>query len=154
VAAIFPGDWHHVVLRLYNGLNYAAYTEATDGESWFDGNDDGENRNGFKYGGSYLLGYQMPIFLNTAGVMVEHSKRLYAEAGGWGDDIIDWTFTVLTNFTLTSKISLALLCQFTTARNYLGDDISDWYKDRTLDTNNKTSLGFYRAAAIASIKLK
>jgi hypothetical protein len=47
LAALFPGDWRHVVFRSYHELNYRGYSRAAAGDSWVFENDDGENRNCF-----------------------------------------------------------------------------------------------------------
>jgi hypothetical protein len=76
-AAIIPGDWNHVVLRTYHEINHRGYSKAKEDESWYYQCDDGENQNGFNYYGNILLGYQMPIFLNTIAFMAEMDLYLY-----------------------------------------------------------------------------
>jgi hypothetical protein len=159
LAALFPGDWHHVVFRTYHEGRYSGYTAAGTGESWYFEADDGENRNGFRYYGSYLLGYQMPIFLNTVGVMAEMEKDLYNVSGGaaWGDDLGRWIFSALLNFTITKNLSAALITQFRTRRNFeegRQDDIPDiFYQDRHIKNDDPRHLTFYRVAAIVSFTL-
>ena len=34
-AAIFPGDWNHVVVQIYNEIQYYAYTKAKTDEFWY-----------------------------------------------------------------------------------------------------------------------
>jgi hypothetical protein len=158
-AALSPGDWHHVVLRTYHETNYRAYSRAAAGDSWVFENDDAENRNGFNYYGNVLLGYQMPIFLKTVGLLVEMDKYLYNIPGeeNWGGDLIRWTFAGLFNVAITEKISAALLVQCRTRRNYQDGDRKNenhyFYAERVLDQEKPLRLEFYRVAAIVTFSL-
>jgi hypothetical protein len=160
LAALLPGDWNHVVFRTYHEARYKGNTAASSGDSWYFENDNGQNRNGLNYYGNYLLGYQMPIFLNTVGLMAEMDLYLYdtPHRKDWGDDLGRWTFGPLFNFTITKKFSAALIVQFHTRRSYTEgseDDLTGdvFYQDRHLKTNDPL-LTFYRAAAILSYKLR
>jgi hypothetical protein len=155
LAAVFPGDWNHVVARSYHEINYKGYTRAKAGESWYFENDDGENINGFSYYGNFLLGYQMPIILNTVAFLTEMDLYLYDTPGrsAWGDDKIRWTFSGITMFTLTQKMELAVIAQWQTRRNYNEANWQDlYYRNRTLDTANPLRLEFYRVAAALTFK--
>jgi hypothetical protein len=160
LAALFPGDWNHVVFRSYHEGRYKGYTAASAGDSWYFENDDGQNRNGFLYYGNFLLGYQMPIFLNTVGLMAEAEKYLYRVSGGdaWGDDLARWTLGGLFNFTITDTFSAALIVQFRTRRNYVQgteDDLRDiFYQKRRIDHADPRYLSFYRVAAILSYRVR
>jgi hypothetical protein len=163
LAAVYPGDWHHIVFRTYHEWNYRGYTRAGGGESWVFENDDGENRNGASYYGSYLLGYQMPgtsdsLFLNTVGLMAEMSQYLYDTPHGrdWGDERGRWIFSALFSFTITERLGAALIIQTQTRRNYQDDDNDNnyYYQYRELDRKDPLRLDFYRAAAILNFKLR
>jgi hypothetical protein len=156
LAALVPGDWHHVVMRTYHEINYRGYTGASSGESWYFENDDGENCNGFNYYGNLLIGYQMPIFLNTVALLAEADMYLYdtPNRSRWGDDRIRWTFSGVLNFTITQKFSAALVTQFRTQRNYLQSNWKDlYYRNRTLNTSSPLRLEFFRIAAILTYQL-
>jgi hypothetical protein len=158
-AALFPGDWHHVVFRSYHEGSYRAYSRASSDDSWVFENDDRENRNGFIYSGNFLLGYQMPIFLNTLGVLTEMEKYLYDTPNRtvWGDERLRWTFSGLFNFTLTRQLDAALIVQVRTRRNFTDGDRQNenhfFYQDRILDRERPLRLEFYRAAAVLTLKL-
>jgi hypothetical protein len=154
MAAVFPGDWNHVVFRSYHEINYRAYSAASKNGSWFLENDDGENRNGFSYYGNFLAGYQMPLFFNMAAVLVEMNKFLYDTPGGdqWGDDLILWTFSAVFNFTVTGRLSAALIPQWRTVRNYTNSETL-FYQNRALDKANPLRFEFYRVVAILTFKL-
>lgn len=156
LAALAPGDWHHVVFRTYQEAKYRTLTSAASGESWVYEADDGRNRNGWNYYGNWFAGYQMPIALETAGVLVEAEKSLYGTAGEeyWGDDLAVWTFGPVLSFRLADGISLAALVQLRTKYNYT-DATKDYgfYEDRAV-ADDPQRVGFYRAAASLSVRLR
>jgi hypothetical protein len=153
LAVLFPGDWHHLVFRTYHELNYKGFSAASKEETWVFENSARENRNGFNYYGNYLLGYQMPLFLNMVGVLVEIDAFLYDTPNReqWGDELGRWLFAGLFNFRVTQWMSAALIVQGRTQRNY--DDESLFYQDRRLNTADPRRLEFYRVAVILSFKL-
>jgi len=156
LAAIAPGDWNHIVFRSYHEINYKGYTKAKDNEAWIYENDDGENCNGFNYYGNFLLGYQMPIFLNTVAILVEMDKYLYdmPNRDVWGDDLIRWTFSGVLSFTVTKKFGIAIITQFRTRRNFVEKDWEQrYYRDRTVKTSDPIDLKFYRVAGAFTYKL-
>ncbi|MDR0998892.1 MAG: hypothetical protein LBL70_07475 [Treponema sp.] len=160
LAAIYPGDWHHLVFRTYHEVHYQGYTKATHGESWIFEAASDENRNGFNYYGNYLLGYRMPLVLNTLGFLAEMDRYLYnnPQGGYWGDGLGRWIFSLLFNFTLTGNLEAALIVQTRTMRNYRDGDRSNssryYYQYRELDTDDPVRLDFYRVAAVFTYKLK
>ena len=159
LAAIIPGEWNHVVFRSYHEIGYKMYSRAEKDMSWFFENDAGENQNGWSYYGNYLAGYRMPIALDTVALLAEIEKYLYDTPGGdtWGDSLGRWTFGLLTNFTISKKLSCALLAQFRTLRNYTNYSYRDqdnlYYRLRDLDFDNPRTLAFYRAVLILNYRL-
>jgi hypothetical protein len=159
-AALFPGDWHHLVFQSYHEINYRGYTGAGSGVSWVFENDEAENLNGFNYYGNILVGYQMPVFLNTVGILVEMDKYLYDTPSreNWGDEKVRWVFSGLFNFTVTKWFGAALLVQCRTRRNYEDGDRKNaaryFYQTRTLDRENPLRLEFYRVAAVLTFTIK
>ena len=150
VAALFPGDWHHIVARSYHEINYKGYTRANANESWYYENDDGENCNGFNYYANLLIGYQMPIFLNLAALLAEADLYLYDTPGRsrWGDEKIRWTFSGVLNFAVAKQFDITLITQFWTRRNFLEPNWEDlYYRNRTIDSSKPQRLEFYRVAA-------
>jgi len=155
LAAIFPGDWNHVLARSYHEINYKGYTRAKPNLSWYFEDDDGENCNGFNYYGNFLIGYQMPIFLNLVGLLAEMDLYLYDTPGrsNWGDDLIRWTFSGILLFKITEQFEAAVITQFKTHRNYNESNWEDlYYRNRTIDTSNPLRLEFYRVAAALTYK--
>ncbi|MDR1803730.1 MAG: hypothetical protein LBQ94_09010 [Treponema sp.] len=156
LAALFPGDWNHVVALSYHEINYKGYTRAKAEESWFYENDGGENINGFNYYGNMLIGYQMPMFFNMAALLAETDLYLYNTPGRemWGDDKLRWTFSGIFGFTVTRQIDINLIAQFTTQRNYLEQNWRDlYYRNRTIDSSAPLGLKFYRVAAALTYRL-
>jgi hypothetical protein len=156
LAAIYPGDWNHVIIRTYHEINWKGYTAAKAGESWYFENDYGENCNGFNYYGNFVIGYQMPIFLNMVGLLAEANLYLYdtPNRSFWGDDKIRWTFSGVLNFSITRPFSAALITQFVTQRNFVQPDWKGlYYRNRQLNTSSPMHLEFYRVAAILTYRL-
>lgn len=154
-AALVPGDWNHILFRTYHGLKYQAFTAADAGESWLYQADDGENRNGWSYTGTTFIGYQMPIFLNTVGLLAEGNLYLYDTPGGevWGDDLMRWTLGAVMNFSVASKLGLTIISQAQTARNFTSaTEDYGFYQDRII-TDDPIRLQFYRVAAILTLTL-
>jgi len=165
MAAIFPGDWNHIVMRSYHHVSVRMYSEAGKEDPWFYENDYGENQNGWNYLGNYLLGYQMPIFLNTVALLAEVEKYLYdtPDPDSWGGSLGRWTFSLVTNFTIIKeKLSIAVITQLRTLRNYTNFNYKEYkdekqqlfYRDRILDKGDSVYLDFYRAVVIVQYKLK
>ncbi|GHV05190.1 hypothetical protein FACS189485_11800 [Spirochaetia bacterium] len=155
LTAIVPGEWNHVVVRSYHEVNFKAYTRAAAGESWYLESDDGENINGFNYYGNFLLGYQMPIFLDLAALLVEGDLYLYDTPNRtqWGDDKIRWTFSNILNFAINKQFSIALITQFRTRRNYNEQNWEDlYYRHRTINDSKPIGFEFYRVAAAVTYK--
>lgn len=154
-AALVPGEWNHILLRTYHGLKYQVFTAADDGVSWLYQGDEGENRNGWSYTGATFIGYQMPIFLNTVGLLAEGNLFLYDSTGGetWGDDLMRWTLGAVTNFTVTSNLGLTIISQAQTVRNFTSaTEDYGFYQDRVI-TDDPVRLQFYRVAAILTLSL-
>jgi len=156
LAALYPGDWNHVVARSYHEINYKGYTRAKAEESWYFENDSGENINGFNYYGNLLVGYQMPRRFNMAAILAETDLYLYDTPGRdtWGDDIVRWTLSGVFGINITPQMDLTLIAQFRTRRNYLESSWQDlYYRYRTIDSSSPTRLEFYRIAAVLSYRL-
>jgi hypothetical protein len=163
LAALIPGDWSHIVFRGYNEGRYSAYNRASFSDSWVFEDDEGQNRNGWTWYSSFLIGYQMPLspVLDTIAFMAEGEKNLYTVPGGdvWGDNLTHWIFSLLFNFTITPRFSIASALQMRTLNNYGTSDLENqdgiYYQDLVLQKNYGTQrLSFFRAAMIMTYKLK
>ena len=157
MAAVIPGDWNHVIVRVYNQLKFSAYSSAVSGDSWVLENDDAENMNGWVLYSSAVLGYRMPLspVLDFVGLMAEAEYNLYEYPGKdyWGGDLPKWTFSTMFNFSITPNFSAALIAQMRTRRNHGSSDLDNndeyWYQDLPINNDNgNLRLVFYRVAAI------
>lgn len=148
LAAVVPGEWSHLVFLATAKVEYEAFTGAGADEAWLWEADLGENFNGAKFWGSYVVAYQMPARLNTVGLVAESEEWLGSIRGkspmssGWGSDFRIWQLGALAGFSLGERDSLALLAQFklrpdwtdaTTRLRYFGDrdyEGAYWYFNR------------------------
>jgi hypothetical protein len=158
LAALVPGDWTHVVTLLSPRLQYAWFSGAGKGQAWMFEADIGENFNGWKLLGSYFLGYQMPLMLNTVGVLLETEQNLgdvrdlSPLAGGrWASDFLLITISPVLSFKLSERSSLAALFQFRRERLYTEDSVFYAYYDNRRYAG--TYWDFYRIAFSYSLKL-
>lgn len=156
-AALFPGDWNHVVFQTYHEINYKGYSRAKNFDSWYYEADAGENCNGFNYYGNFVLGYQMPLspVLNMIALLTEMDLYLYdtPNRSSWGDERIRWTFSAIYNFIITKQFSFAVITQLRTMRNYKELDWEElYYRNRSIDKNKPLRLEPYRIAVSFTYK--
>ena len=157
LAALFPGDWHHVVFRTYHEANYKLFSHAHGHDAWYYESDFGENQNGFNYYGNALVGYQMPIFLTMVGLLAEVDLYLYDTPEGklWGDSLPRWYFGALLNFRIAPWLEAALITQLRTMRQYTKETRNyEYYRARRLESPGAMTLEFYRVAAILTFHLR
>lgn len=151
LAAVVPGEWNHIVVVANAKLQYVNYTEAGSNDAWQWKADKGENFNGLVYKGTYLLGYQMPLKVDTVGFMVEtgqyidsvKDKSTMAD-GGWGSDFVNVKFGPLANIKFNDKNNLTILAQMKTDKKYTDDTIHyNWFQNRVYES---TYVKFHRVA--------
>jgi hypothetical protein len=164
MAAVVPGDWNHILFRTNHEMRASMYSRAAPGISWFYESDHGENQNGWTYYGSYVLGYQMPIMLNTVAFLFEMEKYLYDTPNGdkWGESQARWDFGFIMNFKFTEKFSTALVTQLRLYREYENftygnkdendPDYNRYYLFR--EATGGSTLKFYRVAALINYRLR
>lgn len=155
LAALFPGEWNHIIGKTTHSFFYRGYARAKSDEAWYVENDEGENTNGLSYIGDFLLGYRMPIFLSMAALMVEANLYLddIPNHGKWGGDKPQWIFSGILNFTIHKQFEILLAVQFQTARNYLEHDWSElYYRNRTINNSRPYNFEFYRLATILTYR--
>jgi hypothetical protein len=158
LAAVVPGEWTHVVFLVRPKLQYAFFSGAGRDEAWIWEADGGENFNTLQLHGTYFLGYQMPLVLDTAGLLVETVQNLgYVrdlspmDSGGWGSDHVQVMLSPLLNFTLSDSSSLTVLFQLRRERLYGEPGIfANYFRNRSA---TGTYWDFYRIALSYSLKL-
>jgi len=151
LAAVIPGMWTHGLVMIRPKLQYAFYSGAEREQAWMWEADGGENFNGFQFHGTCFLGYQMPLVLDTAGLLVETKQNLgYVkdlspmDSGGWGSDYVEVTLSPLLNFALSDSSSFAILFQFRRERLYSEPSIfANYFRNRSAIG---TYWDFYRIA--------
>jgi len=114
-AAIFPGDWNHIVMQLYNEVQYFAYTKAHGDDFWYYLDDDGMNRNSFCYRFKSFIGYAMPIFIDLVGFQFSGTLPFYnIETGDNVRDIgYSLTNAFLVNFKINKQFSIMTITRIT-----------------------------------------
>jgi hypothetical protein len=135
-AAIFPGDWNHVVVQVYNEIQYYSYTKAKNDEFWYYQMDNGMNQNAFRYKFETVLGYAMPIFVDLVGVQFSGTLPFYnIETGNNVRDVgFSFDANFLANFSINKHFSIVALVRFS---NGFTDPITsayerEWAFDRVL----------------------
>ncbi|MBN2510620.1 MAG: hypothetical protein JXB03_10090 [Spirochaetales bacterium] len=159
LAAVYPGEWNHVVAAATGRVEYKGYTLAGKHDAWQYEADSGRNFNGFKFLGSYFLGYRMPLVLDTLGFLVETNEwidynrsRSSMDSGGWGSDLVNITLGPVFNFTLPSSDSLAVLIQFKNGVDY--SDETTGYRYFAYRHADGTYWKFHRIALRYTMKIK
>ena len=158
LGAVVPGEWSHVVMAVTPKIEYKAFTGADADTPWEFEGDGGKNFNGWKFKSSWFLGYQMPIFINTVGILMEtnqyianNKKRSTKASNGWGSDFTAITFGPLANVKLSDKSSLTILVQFENAIDYSDATIGNRYFEYR--EYQDTYIYFTRIAFIYGIEL-
>ena len=159
LGAIVPSDWAHVVFRIDQYFFYRGVTGANSFDSWIFQNDEGKNRNGFIYCGTYLLGYQMPIPLNLIALRVETQKSFYKAPEGrnksdWGEDRYSVVFGPVLSFKVTDRLTILLIAQLKTIHQYQSSgSISQFYQTRYIDKSKADKIAFKRVGVIFNITI-
>jgi hypothetical protein len=132
--ALWPGDWHHIVIAAGPRLEYWTFTKADDDTAWQWQADRGENFNGWRFAASAFLGYRMPLKVDTAGVRVSTLQALGSQRdrspmdeGGWGSDFVQVSITPLASAALSERLRLTALLQMQTAPDYTEATIGNRY---------------------------
>jgi hypothetical protein len=156
LAALWPGDWHHLVFRVSPEFIYRSFTKASSRDSWIFEDEDGDERNGWNWYAMYFIGFQPPLPLDLIGIMVEQKKYLYGIEGSeyWGGDLSRWIFGPVANVSIGEKVDLTLSAQFWSVRNYTeATKDEEYYENRELDRDDPLRVEFYRAALILNYRL-
>ncbi|WP_147624814.1 hypothetical protein [Treponema denticola] len=153
LGAVIPNDWSHVVFRTDQAALYKAMSGVDSETSWLYQADSGENRNGWKYQASHLIGYKMPIFLDLIAMKIDVEKKLFASPKGldnkvWGENLFLTTFGPIINFNIKKDYNIMLLAQWQTKPLYKGGGEADFYQTRVLDTDKKTQVKFYQIGIV------
>ena len=158
LGAIIPTDWTHVIARIDQYFLYRGIIDADLSASWVFQNDDGTNRNGWTYFGSYVLGYQMPLPLKLI-AQIETKKTLFRgvraglDKSDWGEDRFSVVFGPILNFQVTDMFTITLLAQLKTVHTYNSSDDTLFYQYRTINKSIADKVKFKRVAVIFDVTL-
>lgn len=152
LAAVLSGDdtWKHVVLLSSHKLRNRYFNIAQEDDAWvFQGSD---GYNGVQYIHTTLLGYQMPLLLETAGFLVETTANL-TDFEDYNNDYVKCRFGGIFNFKFNDRHSLAVLPQFVTRQKFTDDTIQyDHFTEREIDSTSPYFIDFERIAFVYSYK--
>ncbi|MDR1095750.1 MAG: hypothetical protein LBL31_05125 [Spirochaetaceae bacterium] len=144
LAALVPGDWNHVVMRLYNKIDYLAYTKAEGDDLWYYLGDDGMNMNAARHSFELFAGYAPPLFADLIGYQLSGTLPFYnTEAGnGARDRGYSLAHACIVNFKINRNWSIMTIARVT---NRLKNPVTRDYE---------REWGFDRAQFIAAWRVK
>lgn len=123
LAALMPGEWNHVVMvALYKIQNIGQTKGGADGNPWMY-QTAGEQVNGLKHYSSIILGYQMPLLLQTIGVQTEfegyYNSNVYnASYAAMKGDFTKISISPLAVLEFSSTDSLIIQPSFSSRRSF------------------------------------
>jgi len=148
-------EWANLLLKTSHTINYKALIPSKDTDFWFFDNDDGENRNGARYTGTYSIEYNMPLYLNTIRLELISYKNLYKPLPFTKNKAEQlWTFELKNElfFQASEKTRIKLQAVWKTAPIYYN------YKDELHFTqkiiNSKKNIGMFFESVSASLIFK
>ena len=158
LGAIVKSDWTHIIARIDQYFLYKGVTGVGQLDSWVIMDDNGENRNGFTYCASYVLGYQMPLPMNMIAFRVETGKTFFKVPAGidkstWGEDRVNMLFGPIISFKPIDKLSILLIAQWKTIRDYAPGELQKFYQTRTLDKSKEDKVIFRRVGIVFDVTL-
>lgn len=158
LGAIVKSDWTHIIARIDQYFLYKGVTGVSPLDSWVLLDDDGENRNGFTYCGSYVLGYQMPLPMNMIAFRLETEKTFFKVPAGvdkstWGENRYNLLFGPIISFKPIDQLTILLIAQWKTVRDYAPNELQKFYQTRTLDKNKRDKVIFRRVGIVFDVTL-
>lgn len=158
LGAIVKSDWTHIIARIDQYFLYKGVTGVSSLDSWVIMDDNGENRNGFTYCASYVLGYQMPLPMNMIAFRLETGKTFFKVPAGidkskWGEDRVNMLFGPIISFKPSDTLSILLIAQWKTIRDYAPGELQKFYQTRTLDKSKRDKVIFRRVGIVFDVTL-
>jgi len=148
-------EWASLILKTRHIINYKDIIPQADEDFFFFDNDDGENRNGARYTGTYSIEYNMPLYLNTIRVELISHKNLYKPLPFTKNKAEQlWTFELKNElfFKASEKTRIKLQAVWKTAPIYYN------YKDELHFTqkiiNSKKNIDLFFDSVSASLIFK
>src|SRR5574344_1197057 len=122
-AALWAGDWHHIVLLANYKTSCIRLTGVHDGDVWI-WQGTGNRANGWQYNANFVVGYQMPLMLSMIGLNAEltghysasdYSTVKYADYDG---NFMTVNISPLAQLKFGTKDSLYIMLGFSSRRSY------------------------------------
>ena len=92
LGAVLPGDWTHVVMQASYDIMYTGLSGVSSGTPWI-WQASGEKVTGWNYYSNIIVGYQMPLVLQTVGCQFELSG--YYDKHSFDSVFSDWNPTFM-----------------------------------------------------------
>lgn len=131
LAAVWPGDWHHVVAVASWEFNYSALAGADDDDELFQWETTPGKKAGAGISQNYILGYQMPYKLNLVGIKFNVDGYLFKNIDDqyrkYKIDYKTYSLAGVFSVQFTEKDSLFGLVEFRTRRSY--EEFSKYHDD-------------------------
>ena len=122
LAAVWPGEWHHVVAVASWEFNYSALAGADDDDDIFQWQTTPGKKAGAGLSQNYILGYQMPYKLNLVGLKFNVDGYINSNIDNqyrkYKIDYKTYSLAGVFSIQFTEKDSLFGLIEFRTKRSY------------------------------------
>lgn len=146
-------EWANLLLKTSHTINYKALIPSKNTDFWFFDNDEGENRNGARYTGTYSIEYNMPLYLNTIRVELISHKNLYKPLPFTKNKAEQlWTFELKNElfFKASEKIRIKLQAVWKTAPIYYNYKDEAHFTQKIINSKKNIDL-FFESVAISLI---
>ena len=146
-------EWANLLLKTSHTINYMALIPSKNTDFWFFDNDDGENRNGARYTGTYSIEYNMPLYLNTIRVELISHKNLYKPLPFTKNKAEQlWTFELKNElfFKASEKTRIKLQAVWKTAPIYYNYKDEAHFTQKIINSKKNIDL-FFESVAISLI---
>lgn len=146
-------EWANLLLKTSHTINYKALIPSKNTDFWFFDNDEGENRNGARYIGTYSIEYNMPLYLNTIRVELISHKNLYKPLPFTKNKAEQlWTFELKNElfFKASEKTRIKLQAVWKTAPIYYNYKDEAHFTQKIINSKKNIDL-FFESVAISLI---
>lgn len=122
LGVVIPGDWNHVVMQATYDVIYTGLTNSKTTEPWWWQNG-GENFTGWNYYSNIIIGYQMPLILQTVGFQFEFSGyydslKLNPNYDKWNKDFCKICINPVAILKFNEKHALTIQTSFASRRGF------------------------------------
>lgn len=141
LAAVVPGDWNHVVTLATYDVIYKGITGVDASKPWI-WQGTGEGFNGWNYNSSIILGYQMPLVLQTVGLQCEFSgyynnSNLDKSFDAWNPTFMKIAINPICILKFNEKHALTIQLGISSRRGFSSEKPTDEKTNFSLDYNGR-----------------